>query len=334
MTKDEIIKTLKNISISIQDIIILGEASLVMQDILSETKLITIACSKDTYEALSWEKRLGTFNIFAKYQDNIEVISDLCIPKEVKKIANYRVTNLDSTYELLAFSKNKIYKKTLEKLEYLLCENNSFYWYEKNLRQKSINYIAGVDEVGRGPLVGPVVAACVVLPEKFSLDGLTDSKKLTEKKRNYFYEEIRKQALGIGIGIIDEKKIDEINIYEATKLAMYKAIAECQKCCPIEHILIDAMPLDLDIDSTSIIKGDLKSITISAASVIAKVTRDSMLYELDKKYPMYDFKNNKGYGTKTHLEAIKKYGILKEHRRSYAPVKDYLDSNKIEKQIA
>mgnify|MGYP002709115309 FL=1 len=121
------------------------------------------------------------------------------------------------------------------------------YEYERNLKNEGIEFIAGVDEVGRGPLVGPVVAACVVLPEEFNLDGLTDSKKLSEKKRDYFFEEIKKQALGYGIGIIDEKKIDEVNIYEATKLAMKEAIKECQKMCKIEHILIDAMPLQLVI---------------------------------------------------------------------------------------
>ncbi len=201
------------------------------------------------------------------------------------------------------------------------------YKYERELRKKGINFIAGVDEVGRGPLVGPVVAACVVLPEEFSLDGLTDSKKLTENKRDFFYDEITKQALGIGVGIIDEKKIDEVNIYEATKLAMKEAIANCLKECKIEHVLIDAMPLDIEIPTTSIIKGDLKSITISAASVIAKVSRDRMMDELDKVYPMYGFKKNKGYPTKQHVEAINQYGIIDEHRLSYGPVKDYLEKN-------
>ena len=202
------------------------------------------------------------------------------------------------------------------------------YKYEKELRDKGIKFIAGVDEVGRGPLVGPVVAACVVLPEEFNLDGLTDSKKLSEKKRDFYFEEVKRQALGYGIGIIDEKKIDEVNIYEATKLAMKEAIEDCKKMCKIEHVLIDAMPLELDVDTTSIIKGDLKSITISAASVIAKVTRDRMLDELHEKYPMYDFKKNKGYPTKKHLEAILEYGILPEHRRSYGPVKNYIENHK------
>ena len=202
------------------------------------------------------------------------------------------------------------------------------YEYERKLREKGINYIAGVDEVGRGPLVGPVVAACVILPEVFDLPGLTDSKKISEKKREQLFDMINQQAISVGIGIIDERKIDEVNIYEATKLAMRDAINNLN--VKPEHILIDAMPLTLDIPTTSIIKGDLKSITISAASVIAKVTRDRMLLELDQKYPMYDFKNNKGYPTKKHLAAIEEYGILKEHRRSYGPVKEYIDSHKNE----
>ncbi len=198
------------------------------------------------------------------------------------------------------------------------------YMYERELRKKGINLIAGVDEVGRGPLVGPVVTACVILPEKFDLEGLTDSKKLSEKKREILYKEIEEQALGIGIGIVDNEEIDKINILNATKKAMKMAINNC----PVrpEHVLIDAVKLDIDIPTTSIIKGDLKSITISAASVIAKVTRDHMLYELDKKYPMYDFKHNKGYPTKKHIEAIMEYGIIKEHRRSYSPVKEYVNN--------
>ena len=201
------------------------------------------------------------------------------------------------------------------------------YEYERSLRKEGITLIAGVDEVGRGPLVGPVVTSCVILPEKFDLQGLTDSKKLSEKKRDTLAKMIKEQALAIGIGIVDEKTIDEVNIYEATKIAMKEAINNC-KIKP-EHVLIDAMKLDIDIPTTSIIKGDLKSITISAASVIAKVTRDNMMYELDKKFPMYDFKNNKGYPTKKHLEAINQYGIIKEHRKSYGPVKKYLEEKKV-----
>ena len=197
------------------------------------------------------------------------------------------------------------------------------YKYEKELYKKEKKYIAGVDEVGRGPLIGPVVAAAVILPENFILEGLTDSKKLSEKKREIYYQIIKEQATSIGIGIISEKRIDEINIYEATKEAMIMAINNLS--IKPDHILIDAMPLNLDIPTTSIIKGDLLSISISAASVIAKVTRDHMLYEMDKEYPMYDLKNNKGYGTKKHIEAIKKYGITKYHRLSYKPVYENKD---------
>ena len=194
------------------------------------------------------------------------------------------------------------------------------YKYEHELWNEGIGLVAGVDEVGRGPLIGPVVAAAVILPHDFYLEGLTDSKKLSEKKRELFYQIIKEKAIAIGIGIIDEKRIDEINIYEATKEAMKDAIRKLEP--RPEYILIDAMPLDIDIPTKSIIKGDFLSVTISAASVIAKVTRDHMLYEMDKEYPMYDLKNNKGYGTKKHLETIKQYGICKYHRLSYKPVYD------------
>ena len=197
------------------------------------------------------------------------------------------------------------------------------YKYEKELYDKGCKYIGGVDEVGRGPLIGSVVAACVILPFDFALEGLTDSKKLSEKKRDEFYKIIWDKAIAIGIGIVDEKVIDEVNIYEATKIAMKKAISDTD--IKPDHGLIDAMPLDIDVPTTSIIKGDAKSISIAAASVIAKVTRDKMMYELDKIYPMYDLANNKGYGTKKHIEAIKKYGITKYHRLSFKPVSEYKD---------
>ena len=192
------------------------------------------------------------------------------------------------------------------------------YKYERELYEKGLHYIGGVDEVGRGPLIGSVVAACVVLPDDFVLEGLTDSKKLSEKKRDEFYKVIKEKAIAIGVGIVSEKVIDEVNIYEATKLAMYDAIEAIKNTnIKIDHVLIDAMPLDIDIPTTSIIKGDAKSISIAAASVIAKVTRDKMMYDLDKIYPMYDLAHNKGYGTKKHIEAIKKYGLTPIHRPSF-----------------
>lgn len=196
--------------------------------------------------------------------------------------------------------------------------------YEKEAYKLGYEFIAGVDEVGRGPLVGPVVTACVILPKNFELDGLTDSKKLTEKKRDLFYDIIMEKALSVSVGIMDQEVIDKVNIYEATKLAMYESIKK-SKIKP-DYVLIDAMKLEeLEMPSVSIIKGDLKSISISAASVIAKVTRDRMMYELDLKYPMYDFKHNKGYPTKKHIEAIKEYGIIKEHRKTFSPVSEYVN---------
>ena len=198
----------------------------------------------------------------------------------------------------------------------------NLYEYEEKLYKNGVNFIAGVDEVGRGPLNGPVVSACVVLPKGFVLEGLNDSKKLTEKKRDAYFDIIMESAVGVGIGIVSPEEIDKINIYEAAKKSMMLAIDNCK--CNIEHVLIDAMKLDLDIPSTSIIKGDAKSITIAAASVIAKVTRDRMMYELDEKYPMYGYKSHKGYPTKKHIEAINKYGLIDGYRKTFGPVRDYL----------
>ena len=201
----------------------------------------------------------------------------------------------------------------------------NMYEYEEELYNKGICYIAGVDEVGRGPLVGPVVAACCVLPKNFVLEGLTDSKKLTEKKRNIFNDYIKEHAIAYGIGEVSSEIIDEVNIYEATKIAMKEAIRKVQEQIKIEHVLIDAMPLELDIPSTSIIKGDAKSISIAAASVLAKVYRDNLMYKLDEKYPMYGYKSHKGYPTKKHVEAINKYGLIEGYRKTYSPVKKIIE---------
>ena len=201
------------------------------------------------------------------------------------------------------------------------------YEYENELYDKGIKYIGGVDEVGRGPLIGPVVASCVVLPKDFVLEGLTDSKKLSEKKRNLFYDYIINNSLAYAVGIVSPEEIDEINIYEASRKAMIIAINKVREQINLEHVLIDAMPINLDIPTTSIIKGDAKSISIAAASVIAKVTRDSMMYELDKKYPMYGFASHKGYPTKKHIEAIHKYGLIDGYRKTYGPVKEVIEGH-------
>lgn len=197
--------------------------------------------------------------------------------------------------------------------------------YEKALYKNGVKLIAGVDEVGRGPLVGPVVAAAVILPVNYHLEGLNDSKKLTEKKRERFYDILMQEAVAIGIAEASAKEIDEINIYQASKLAMMRALKNL-KIKP-EHVLVDAMPLkEIDIPSTSIIHGDALSLSIAAASVIAKVTRDRMMIELDKKYPKYGFAQHKGYPTKKHLEVLQKYGVLDNYRFTYGPVRDLINS--------
>jgi len=201
--------------------------------------------------------------------------------------------------------------------------------YEKELFKDGIEFIGGVDEVGRGPLIGNVVAACCVLPKDFKLDGLNDSKKLSEKKRDEYYNYIIENCIAYGIGKVSPEEIDKINIYEASRKAMMIAIYEVRKKINLEYVLVDAMPLpDLDIPHIPIIKGDAKSISIAAASVIAKVVRDREMYELDLKYPIYGFKNHKGYPTKKHIEAINNYGLIDGYRKTYGPVKEVLNENK------
>lgn len=199
--------------------------------------------------------------------------------------------------------------------------------YEKELYKKGVSLIAGVDEVGRGPLIGPVVACAVILPKNYQLEGLTDSKKLTEKKREEYYSIIMEQALSVGIGIVDASEIDRINILEATKVAMIKAVEDLN--IQPEHVLVDAMNLEIPNPNTSIIKGDLKSISIAAASVIAKVTRDRMMVELDKKHPEYGFAKHKGYPTKQHIENVTKHGVLKEYRFTFKPIRDLIRTGDI-----
>ncbi|HOZ53841.1 MAG TPA: ribonuclease HII [Bacilli bacterium] len=194
---------------------------------------------------------------------------------------------------------------------------------ENSIWDRGYKYIAGTDEAGRGPLVGPVVAAAVILPKTFNIEGVNDSKKLSEKKREELYNLIIENALCYSISIISEKIIDKINIYNASKKAMIDAITSLH--IKPDYILSDAMKLDLSIPCDAIIKGDAKSITIAAASILAKVTRDRLMIELDSKYPMYNFKKNKGYPTKEHVNAISKHGIIKEHRRTYNPVKEYIE---------
>ena len=188
--------------------------------------------------------------------------------------------------------------------------------YENQLFEKGIKLIAGIDEVGRGPLAGPVVAAAVILPFGTEIIGINDSKKVPKKLREKIYEEIYEKAEYVGIGVINNKIIDKVNILNATKKAMIQAVEKID--CDIEHLLIDAVKLEeLDTPQTSIIKGDEKSISIAAASIIAKVTRDRMMDEYHEHYPCYDFDNNKGYGTEKHYSGIKEFGITDIHRKSF-----------------
>jgi len=188
--------------------------------------------------------------------------------------------------------------------------------FERKWYEKGINSIAGTDEAGRGPLAGPVVAAAVILPKGLLIEGVNDSKKVSEVKRERLYEIIIKEALAWGVGIVDNNIIDEINILNAAKEAMKKAV-ENLKFQP-EVLLIDAVKLEIpELIEESIVKGDAKSISIAAASIIAKVTRDRIIREYDKKYPDYGFAKNKGYGTAEHMEAIRRNGLCEIHRRTF-----------------
>jgi len=188
--------------------------------------------------------------------------------------------------------------------------------YENGLYAKGYNLIGGIDEAGRGPLCGPVVAAVVILKQGEYIEKVNDSKKLSGKTREKLYEEIISKAVDFSVGIVDEKVIDEINILEATRLAMKKAV-EGIKIKP-EYILVDAEKhVPIDIPYLPIIRGDSLSISIAAASIIAKVTRDRMLYEMDREYPQYNFSKNKGYGTAAHIAAIKEHGLCKIHRKTF-----------------
>ena len=198
---------------------------------------------------------------------------------------------------------------------------------EEEFYQKGITSIAGIDEAGRGPLAGPVVVACVVMPKDSMIEGVNDPKKVSEKKREKLYEQITEEALGFGVGIISQEEIDRINILNATKEGLTAAIKEMEKDLQEkqrgfekpEIILVDALTkIDTDhIPYKSIIKGDAKSYSIAAASIVAKVTRDRIMRAWDEVYPMYGFEKHKGYGTAAHIAAIKEYGLCPLHRRSF-----------------
>lgn len=200
--------------------------------------------------------------------------------------------------------------------------------YEKELYQAGYEAIGGIDEVGRGPLAGPVVTACVILPKNCKIKHLNDSKKIPKKHHEEIYEEVLARALGVGIGVIDNNVIDDINIYEATKVGMLQAIDQIKgQVTKPDYLLIDAMHLDNDIPQQSLIKGDANSLSIAAASIVAKVTRDRMMADYAKEYPGYAFEKNVGYGTKDHLAGLKEHGITPIHRKTFEPIKSMLKEN-------
>lgn len=196
--------------------------------------------------------------------------------------------------------------------------------FDEQYKRAEADIIAGIDEAGRGPLAGPVVSAAVILPSDFKLVGLTDSKLLSEQEREDFYHYIIEHALDYYIAVINNETIDRINILEATKQSMHEAILQLNPTPDVT--LIDAVKIQTNATQIiSIIKGDQKSLSIAAASVLAKVARDRMMVEIDEQYPMYDFKNNKGYGSAKHLQALKEYGPSPYHRTSFSPVQNALN---------
>ena len=202
----------------------------------------------------------------------------------------------------------------------------NLYQYQDELRKRGYQLISGVDEAGRGPLAGPVVASAVILKPNAQLPLVNDSKKLTEKQRLKAVKQIEENALAISTVFISEQRIDEINILQATKEAMQKAIEQLE--LKPEFNLIDAVKLKSEIPHLSIIKGDQKSISIAAASIIAKTKRDEYMKQIALKHPEYGFEKHKGYGTKAHIEAIKKYGVLPIHRKTYEPILSLIQSQK------
>ncbi|MGT2721266.1 ribonuclease HII [Streptococcus porcinus] len=249
-------------------------------------------------------------------KENLEAVTDLSDPIWKKLEQDER----QGVKKAIALRKKVLEGNVKEeqRLEYMLR-------YERDVYGQGYHYIAGIDEVGRGPLAGPVVAACVILPKNCKIKGLNDSKKIPKSKHNILFEQIKNQAVGIGIGIVDNKMIDSVNIYQATKLAMLEAINDLKKVEVIpDYLLIDAMTLDISIPQMSLIKGDANSLSIAAASIVAKVTRDQLMMSYDQNYPGYDFAQNAGYGTKKHLNGLKKYGITPIHRKSFEPIKSML----------
>ncbi|MGM9891719.1 ribonuclease HII [Limosilactobacillus sp.] len=194
--------------------------------------------------------------------------------------------------------------------------------YEHSLWQSGCQYVAGMDEVGRGPLAGPVVTCAVILDDSFDLVGVTDSKQLTRHEREQLYLKIVDEAVEVSIAVNDRETIDRMNIYAATQDAMMRAVKSLYH--RPDHLIVDAVPLPFDFPQTTLIKGDQKSISVAAASIVAKEYRDHLMRDYDRVYPGYGFAENMGYGTKEHLAGLAKYGVTPIHRRSFNPVPKYL----------
>ncbi|SES72460.1 RNase HII [Pseudobutyrivibrio sp. C4] len=243
----------------------------------------------------------------SEIQKEYKETSELLLPDFIEEYIN---DGRPGVSKIIGMAQKRMEKLRIERerIEHLK-EFENQYWPE-------FDYIGGIDEVGRGPLAGPVVTACVVLPKDCSILYINDSKKLSASKRDELYEIIMKEAVSVGIGVCSEQRIDEINILQATYEAMRQAISECS--VEPQVLLNDAVTIpEVKIKQVPIIKGDAKSISIGAASIIAKVTRDRMMVEYDSIYPEYHFASNKGYGSAEHIEAIKKYGPCPIHRRSF-----------------
>lgn len=217
-------------------------------------------------------------------------------------------------------------QKELEKEAVEDARLEAMLFYEKDLYENGVEFIAGIDEVGRGPLAGPVVAAAVILPKGCKIRYLNDSKKIPKSKHESIYQEVMERAVAVGVGIKDAAVIDQVNIYVATKLAMLEALGKLSQ--KPDHLLIDAMKLDTPIPQTSIIKGDANSLSIAAASIVAKVTRDKMMADYDREFAGYGFAKNAGYGTAEHLEGLNKLGITPIHRKTFEPIKSMLAGGK------
>lgn len=247
-------------------------------------------------------------------EEKLETVSDPFDPfiTECKQDGRKGVLHLIQKWE-------KNYERMLAEEKRL----EEMFRYERQIKAQGFQLVAGVDEVGRGPLAGPVVAAAVMFPDNFYLPGINDSKKLPPQKREQLYEQIRRHALSVGIGIVEAEEIDRLNIYRATKKAMSQAVSQLSPFP--DYLLVDAMSIDVPIPQLSLVKGDAKSASVAGASIIAKVYRDRLMENYGKVFPHYGFEKHMGYPTKEHLEAIRQYGPTVIHRKSFAPVREVIE---------